>query len=504
MGIRDYTIYSIIKRNAKVDSSRIALISGEKKITYGQFLEKVDRLACGLLKIGLKKYDRIGVLASNSLEYVYLYGAAAKIGAIMLPINWRLNPQEIEYILSDGSPRVVFVGSDFQAIVTPLISKFGFIERCFTMDEPLGDFASFDGLMENDGICPDVDISCDDNYFIIYTAAIHGRPRGATLSHQNIITSNLHIMYCWQVTKEDAHILTLPLFHLFGLCLTFSVMQAGGTNIIIPRFEVDLTLKCIQEDRATILGEFPPMLDSLLDKAQESNYNLSSLRIVLGLDRPETIKRLEANTKATFWAAYAQAETTSFITLAPYSEKPGSSGTLGFIADVEITDRHGRIMETGKSGEIVVRGPTVFNGYWNLKEDNEYTFRDNWHHTGDMGHFDKDGYLWYDGRSQEKELIKSGGENVYPVEVEKAILEHPLVKEVAVIGVPDPQWGEVVKAVCVLRKGELLNESELTGFVGARIAKFKRPKYVVFVSDLPKNDDGSIDKQKVKSIYSKN
>jgi acyl-CoA synthetase (AMP-forming)/AMP-acid ligase II len=501
MGLYDYGIYQVIKRNARILKDRIALISGDQRISYRQFLENVDRLSNGLINLGLERGDRIGILALNSLEYVYLYGAAAKIGAIMLPINWRLNPQEVEYVISNGSPKVVFAGLEFQAMIAPLISKFGFIAKYFSMGEAEGDFIAFNELMENDGICPEMDVISDDAYVIMHTAAVAGKSRGATLSQKGLIYFNLQLMYSLRLTERDCNLGMLPLFHLGGLSTTLSVMQVGGANIILPKFDEDLALKYIQEDKVTIFGEFPPMLTTLLDKAQEANYDLSSLRAVVGLDQPGTIKRFEETTKATFWAAYGQTETSGLVSLAPYFERPGSAGIPGFMAEVEIVDDYGSILETGKTGEIVVRGPMVFRGYWNLENDNEYTFREGWHHSGDMGSFDSDGFLWYKGRKTEKELIKPGGENVYPAEVEKVILQHPLVVEVSVIGVPDRQWGEAIKAICVLEKGKTIRESELIEFVAARIARFKKPKYVVFVSSLPKTENGLIDREKVKAGF---
>jgi acyl-CoA synthetase (AMP-forming)/AMP-acid ligase II len=206
---------------------------------------------------------------------------------------------------------------------------------------------------------------------------------------------------------------------------------------------------------------------------------------------------------ATFWAAYGQSETSGLISFAPYFERPGSAGMPIFMAEIEIVDDYGNVLIAGTSGEIVVRGPMVFKGYWNLEKENEYAFRDGWHHTGDNGYLDKDGYLWYVGRKAEKELIKPGGENVYPAEVEKVLLEHPLVEEALVIGVPDKQWGEAIKAICVLKQGESLAEKDLIEFVATRIARYKKPKYVVFVPRLPKDESGLNDRQKIKAEYGK-
>jgi long-chain acyl-CoA synthetase len=278
-------------------------------------------------------------------------------------------------------------------------------------------------------------------------------------------------------------------------------MHAGGKNVVMPRFDPDRALRHIQDDRVTIFIEFPPMLETLFERNQELGCELNSLRIVGGLDQPETMKTFEELTGGTFWIAYGQSEVSGLITYAPYFEKKGSAGLPGFMAEVKIADEYGNFLEPGKNGEIVVRGPMVFNGYWNLENDTAHTFRDGWHHTGDQGYFDPEGYLWYSGRMPEKELIKPGGENVYPAEVEKAILEHPHIQEVCVIGVSDSQWGEAIKAVCVLKQGENLGEAELIEFVTSKIARYKKPKYLDFVTQLPKTNEGLIDRKKVKTTF---
>ena len=321
------------------------------------------------------------------------------------------------------------------------------------------------------------------------------------LSHKNLIVSNAQTMYHLALTPHDVHLLVLPLFHIAGLGTALSVLQSGGTNVVLPGFDVDSVLRHIKDDRISVFGTFPPMLKTLMESAQAVNSDLSSIRHVFGLENPDIIRKFQEMSGSIFWAVYGQSETSGLISFAPYFERPGSAGIPSFMAEVGIVDDYGNMLEADKPGEIVVRGPVVFKGYWNLEEDNAYTFRGGWHHTGDLGYFDADGYLWYSGRSPEKELIKPGGENVYPAEVEKVILEHPVIEGVVVIGVPDPQWGEAIKAICVKRKGESLEESELIEFVAARIARYKKPKHVVFVSNLPTNEDGLIDREKVKEQY---
>jgi long-chain acyl-CoA synthetase len=498
MGLYDFTIYSLIERNAKLYANHAAWISEEEKITHRQLLEKVCRLSGGLLNAGIQKGDRIGVLALNCLEFVYLYGAAAKIGAIMVPINWRLQPEEVEYIIKDATPKMVFADAECQKLSAPLVSNFDFIEKSYSMGPANGEFASFQDLLAGEDDCAEVDICADDAYVIIHTAAVAGKPRGAILAHKNLIAANLQSIYNWNLTPKDCYMCVLPLFHIAALGACLNVMHAGGANVLLPKFEPDPVLKHIQENKVSLFIEFPPMLSTLLERNKDLKNDLSSLRILGGFGTPEIVEQYEKTTGGTFWTGFGQTETASIITYGVYKEKPGSAGYPGVLTDMEIMDDYGNFVETGRTGEIVVRGPLVFKGYWNLEKETEYTLRNGWHHTGDMGRLDEDGCLFYAGRMPEKELIKSGGENVYPAEVEKAILGHPLVEEVSVIGVRDKKWGEAVKAVCVLKKGEELAESELAEFVASKIARYKKPQYVVYVSGLPKAEDGSIDRAKVK------
>jgi acyl-CoA synthetase (AMP-forming)/AMP-acid ligase II len=261
-------------------------------------------------------------------------------------------------------------------------------------------------------------------------------------------------------------------------------------------------MEAIQAHRVTLFGGFPPIFETLLKQAEEPGTDLSSLRLVLGLDKPEVVSRFQEKAGCVFWTAYGQSETSGLLSLAPQTERPGSAGKIGYLTETAIMDDYGNLMAPNQTGEIVARGPMVFKGYWNLPEDTAFTFRYGWHHTGDLARIDEEGYLYYQARAPHKELIKPGGENVYPAEVEKAILEHPAVREVSVIGVPDAQWGEAVKAVCVLESGQSVSTQELIDFVAGRIARFKKPKIVAFVSDLPKAADGRIDRIKVKELYS--
>ena len=282
---------------------------------------------------------------------------------------------------------------------------------------------------------------------------------------------------------------------------SLTMMQAGGRNVLISRYDPKAAGKTIDREKVTFIGNFPPILSQLLDAQAAGECSLSSLKNVIGVELPETVKRFEGLGAGRFWLAYGQTETMGLTCMSPNTERPGSAGRPGPLVDMKIVDEFDRECAAGTPGEIVIRGPLVFEGYWEDTELTQQTLRGGWHHTGDIGRLDEEGFLWFVGRKAEKELIKPGGENVYPVEVEKVIMEHPGIREVSVIGVPDPKFGEGIKAVCVLNPGARLSERELIDFVAGRIARYKKPGYVAFVDTLPKKEDGSIDRQRVKAQY---
>jgi long-chain acyl-CoA synthetase len=249
------------------------------------------------------------------------------------------------------------------------------------------------------------------------------------------------------------------------------------------------------------VSDFPPVLASLLDAAEKAGSALPSLAHVTGLDAPQTIQRLHEKTRARFWTGFGQSETSGFVTIQRVADKPGASGRPVPAAQVAIVDDYDRQVPTGTPGEIVVRGPLVFQGYFGQPDVTAYTFRNGWHHTGDVGRFEPDGYLHYVKRKPEKELIKPGGENVYPAEVETVVVQMPGVTGVCVYGVPDPRWGEAVKAVVEVKAGAALTAQEVGDFVGKRIARFKRPQIVVFTDALPRGADGAVDRDAVKARW---
>ncbi|MES2226568.1 MAG: AMP-binding protein [Pseudomonadota bacterium] len=500
MSLRSFTLHDQIERNAWLHGSRTAFAFDGQRVTHAQYAARAARLAAGLAANGVGEGDRVAILAHNSLEYLDLFGAAARLGAIVVPINWRLSAEEVAYVLSDTTPRVLIAAPDLQPLTAGADQKN--VRTYTTAAEATGPWRALTELYADTAAPSPAAIADDAGLAIVHTAAVGGRPRGALLSHRGLMSAASKSAHAWTLTAADVQVGVLPLFHLAGIGITLALQAAGGSTIVLPRFDPKAVVGLIDGEGGSVIGSFPPMLGSVLDAAAAAGSRLARLRVVSGIDSPETLARFAAACPhADFWVAYGQTETSGSVSMSRYADRPGSAGLPVEQHTVALVDEQDRPVPNGTVGEIVVRGPMVFKGYWNCDEDNAFTFRGGWHHTGDMGRFDADGYLWYAGRSPAKELIKPGGENVYPAEVERALLEHPALAEAVVFGVPDAQWGEAVKAVCVLKPGQTLAAEVLIEFVGQRIARYKKPKHVVFVAALPRNPSGGLDRAAVKAAH---
>jgi acyl-CoA synthetase (AMP-forming)/AMP-acid ligase II len=504
MALRDFTLFDIVERNARLHPDRLAFAFGSERITHGAYLARVERLAAGLARAGIAPGDRIAILSQNNLEFVDLYGAAARLGAIVVPINWRLSAEEISYVAADAAPKIVIADAGNQPQLQGAQQNLPMVDHWYGIGGSAAPFVPYAELLKAGAEGGRIALpysKADAGLVMIHTAAVGGHPRGALLSHANLVAASVQLLHYWSLTPDDVNLGVLPLFHVAGLGMLLASQYASGATIVMPKFDAGVASAVIQSERVTMLAEFPPILTTLLD-AEGRAADFASLRIATGLDSPETIARFERQCpQARFWSVFGQSETSGFVTMGRFRDKPGATGKPTFLANVAILDDADKPVAIGEVGEIAVRGPTVFKGYWNCDADTAFTFRSDWHHTGDQGAFDAEGYLWYKGRSPAKELIKPGGENVYPAEVEREIAAHPAIAEVVVLGVPDAQWGEAIKAVCTFKSGQTATAQQVIDFVGARIARYKRPKYVEFVGAMPKTAAGSIDRIKVKEAH---
>ncbi|HWR92755.1 MAG TPA: AMP-binding protein, partial [Desulfobacterales bacterium] len=371
MGLHDYTFYDLINRNAVCFKNLPAWleVDDQRTLTFAEVKQQVDRLAAGLQQAGVQKGDRIGVLGKNSLEYFLLYGAAAALGAIVLPINWRLSAEEVIFNFNDGSPKLLFVDAEYQSMIASAKGRLPSVQRYFNLKPPGGQFEDFSNLFPiSTGFKP-VEIGNEDGLVIIHTAAVAGRPRGALLSHRNFISANVHLNLLMHLSPADVHLNILPLFHVGGLFMATMSFHAGALNVNMSKFDAAQAVELIAEKKATVLFDFSPILGSILERQAETGRDIGSLRHVIGLEAPDTIEKYQQRTGGTFYCMYGQTETSAIATFGRYSDRPGSAGRTIPLADVKLVDENDRAVAVGEVGEIAVKGPMVFSGYWNLPED---------------------------------------------------------------------------------------------------------------------------------------
>jgi acyl-CoA synthetase (AMP-forming)/AMP-acid ligase II len=499
LSVSAFTVYDLIARGAAVHRDAPAVIQGERVLSFRQLRQRVDELAAGLAGLGIGPGERVCVLAQNDVAYLELYGACARQGIVAYPINWRLTGPEVERVVDRAQPKMMVIDHATQPLVADWLGGKAVPHR-YRLTGAAGDgFEALGGLYRAGGGPPPADVAPGDAFAVISTAAVDVVPRGAVLSHANVVTANLTAIAALGLTERDRYLAALPLFHVTALGMSLAHLHAGAAVVVVARFDAEEAVRLIDRHRIVHVSDFPPVLSSLLDAAEKLGSALPSLAHVSGLDAPQTIQRLHETTKAQFWTGFGQSETTGFVTIQRVVEKPGASGRPVPAAQVVIVDDYDRQVPTGTPGEILVRGPLVFQGYFAQPDVTAHTFRGGWHHTGDVGRFEADGYLHYVKRKPEKELIKPGGENVYPAEVETVIMQMADVTGVCVYGVPDAKWGEAIKAVVETKTG--CTPQQVIDFVGSKIARFKRPHAVVFTDALPRGADGTVDRDAVKARW---
>ena len=500
MAIREHSIYDCIVSNAQSFPNETALVSGELRLTFADVPLHVNCLARGLRNMGFEKGDRIAVLLNNCAEYALLLAACTRIGLIAVCLNTRTSADEMRMVLENTKPKALLFQTSYEQQAEALRDLLP-ARQLYSIDEASILSTSFDQFIDEDPsplIEPQPGV--DEGWLIIPTAAVDGIPKGALLSQRNVLASAaVHLQHFGREAIKG-HLAALPIFHVMGLTSSWATFISGGENVLLKQFEDKLAVQLIDVEKLTYFGSFPPVLERILDAAKEMDSGLESLKVVYGLEGPQNIQRLHDETAAVFWTGFGQAETTAFVTASPAAERTGSSGRATLINSVAIVNEVDEPVPTGEEGEIVVRGENIFLEYWDRPEATAYAQRNGWHHTGDIGRFDKDGYLWYVKRKAEKELIKTGGENVYPGEVESVLLKHAEIINCCVIGVPDKTWGEAVKAVCVLKEGSKLSVEEVRDHVGGQIAGFKKPRKVIFVEELPHEKD-VMDREAVKAKW---
>jgi fatty-acyl-CoA synthase len=487
----------LIERNAAFTPDKAAIIFEGETLSYAAFNARIMQTARALkVEFGIRRGDRVAILSLNRPDYLVLLYACARLGAMVVPLNWRLAVAEQLFILSDASVKLLVLEQAF-ADVLPALERIlpdtGIVGLDFTPARGI----TFDQMLtqaRGDGRNPHTDLACP--VLIVYTSGTTGRPKGAVLRQEALLWNGVMSQHMHGLTSED-HVLTvLPFFHVGGLNIqTTPALHSGATVTIHPRFTPDTTLAAIERDRPTLTVLVPATIQAVTDHPDWPATDLSSLKAISTgstIVPPHLIERFVARGVPVL-QVYGSTETCPvavYTRLGGDLSRPGSTGLPGLCCEAAVIDEAGVELPPGTPGEIAVRGPNVFYEYWGNEKATREALHDGWYRTGDIGLRDADGYFWVHDRK--KNLIISGGENIYPAEVERVLLEHPDVRDCGVIGRPDSRWDEVPVAYVVRREGCSVEAESLKAHVLTQLARFKVPRDIIFVDDLPRTALGKV------------
>jgi len=490
-----------ITRRAFYSGDHVAIIDGERRISYAEFDWRTDKLASALRDRGVRQGDRVASLQYNSAPFLELLFATAKLGAIFVPINFRLAPPEIAYLLADsGADIFVWSGPLSQLAGDALRGEGVRVRLGVTVGgNPSDDEADYETLLDSGAPAAlDMRVAGGDVAMLMYTSGTTGRPKGVMLTHDNLFWHAINNLTTAGrgLRETDRTVTVAPMFHIGALGVhTLPLFYVGGTVTVLPSFDPVQTLAAMANERATVQFLVPTMWSALMSVPDFETYDLSSLELAVTGGAPCPLPVLEyfQGRGVPFQEGFGMTETAPGVSLLDadrVTEKSGSIGRPVFYVQTRIVDENDRDVPTGEVGELILRGPNVFVGYWGLPEATAEAFRGGWFHTGDLGRVDDEGFITLVDRK--KDMIITGGENVYPIEVEQVLWRHQAVREVAVVGVPHPRWGETPIAVVAVEDGADVTGDELIGFARERLAHFKCPTRVEYVSELPRNATGKI------------
>jgi len=516
-------LYLSLNKALTLYPNREAIADGAKRFTYEQFGGRVSALTHVLSGLRMRKGAVVAMLAPNCHEYMEAYYACAVLGVILNPLNFRLSPHELVDILDDSEAEILITHCDFAEHVTAMLSQSSQVKHVIwfgagkrpKLGIPALDYEEV--LAERAGcsmLCADVEN--DDIAQLYYTSGTTGRSKGVMLTHGNVASNALGAVCELKLSDADVWAHVAPMFHLVDAWAVFAITWIGGKHVFLPYFKANEVLPLIQAEAVTLATMVPTMVNSLLGDPALKQYSYESLRMILTAGSPvapEQVRRVVDEFDCDYLQFYGMTETSPFLTVSiPKShmldwplekllQVKSRTGRPFIGVEVKVVRADGSEVETNdlEVGEVVARGPNVMKGYWNKPDATKEAIRGGWMHTGDLAVVDSEGYINVVDRK--KDMIITGGENVYSTEVEYAIYEHPEVIECAVLGIPDPDWGEKVKAFVVTRSGAELDEAELIKFVKERIAGYKAPRSVEFLKELPKTGSGKIYKKGLRDQY---
>ncbi len=510
------TFAHIIYRNALLHPGKEGFVHGSTRMNYAEYNKRVNQLVNTLRRMGLKKGDVLGILSWNSLQFAEFYGATMKGGFIASPFNPRLTLEEYRYIINYSEAKALLLGPELVEMGISLRPHLPKIQHYVSLETEVPGIAEYQKLLDTDsGQEPEIEIDERDPACIIYTSGTTGTPRGALYTQRRLMEDAKTLLIDTGIQPGDRHLQITPLFHIAGYTWFRAFLYIGGCNIILKGFDPAATLKSIQAEKITHLNFVPTQLVAMLGVRDLEKHDLSSIKFMWYGASPmplEVLKKASGLLGPIFAEGYGQSESGPAIAHLSREEhrllsqsnnghmrRLTSAGQPDISVQVRIVDIEGEDVKPGEVGEIIVRSEHMMLEYWNKPEDTERALVDGWLYTGDMGTYDDEGFIYIMDRK--KDMIISGGENIYPREVEEVLYRHPAVLEATVIGVPDDFWVERVHAVVVINEQSRATAEEIIAFCKSNMASFKAPKSVEFVESLPKNPSGKILKRMLRDRY---